>query len=353
MQKAFYFMPDISGFSEFVNTTEVEHSIHIISELLEILIDTNPIDFKLVEVEGDALFMFTTKQLQFEDILRQVKQMMLAFHTHTKMYERKRICNCGSCRTTSNLELKFIIHFGDLNFIKVKDIVKPYGKDVIKTHRLLKNIVPLEEYLLISNAVHNLFKNQVDASWENLTQVYDQQEVKYFYKNLSHIKNEIEVEAIQLQETNESPPIINIQKTMNADIDSIYLLISDLKCRHLWDQDVKRIDYDENKLNRIGTQHNCILQFGNLNFETISEKLNESLIYGEKTKDMLFVKDFHYVIRLDKINDKKSNLTLELYLEFTTIGNMMKNNILKMVINKWDKKLERLNQLAIKQSSKN
>lgn len=31
MQKALYYMPDFSGFTNFVNNTEVEHSIHIIS----------------------------------------------------------------------------------------------------------------------------------------------------------------------------------------------------------------------------------------------------------------------------------------------------------------------------------
>ncbi len=40
MQKALFFIPDISGFTNFVNNTELEHSIHIISELLELLIDS-------------------------------------------------------------------------------------------------------------------------------------------------------------------------------------------------------------------------------------------------------------------------------------------------------------------------
>ena len=38
-QQAFLFMPDISGFSKFVNETEIEHSTHIIRELLEIIIN--------------------------------------------------------------------------------------------------------------------------------------------------------------------------------------------------------------------------------------------------------------------------------------------------------------------------
>ena len=48
MQKVLYFKPDISGFTNFVNHTELEHSIHIISELLELLIDSTTIDLELV-----------------------------------------------------------------------------------------------------------------------------------------------------------------------------------------------------------------------------------------------------------------------------------------------------------------
>ena len=34
------FIPDITGFTSFVNQTEIEHSQHIISELLEVIIDS-------------------------------------------------------------------------------------------------------------------------------------------------------------------------------------------------------------------------------------------------------------------------------------------------------------------------
>lgn len=87
MQKALYFMPDISSFTEFVNNTELEHSIHIVSELLEILIDNANIGLELVEIEGDALFMFTIKIPNYEDLWFQTSTMLKAFHNHTKNYE--------------------------------------------------------------------------------------------------------------------------------------------------------------------------------------------------------------------------------------------------------------------------
>ena len=352
-QKALYFMPDISGFTQFVNTTEVEHSIHIIAELLEILLDTNTLQLKLVEIEGDALFMYTTKSFSFEELMHQTNQMMIAFHTHTKTYENKRICNCGSCKTTHNLQLKFVLHYGDLNFIKVKEITKPYGKEVIKTHRLLKNNIPINEYLLITDSVYELFENKLDKSWEKQSQIYDLHEIKYFYKNLSSIKKELKIEQSKSIIEEDKEPNYNIQKTMDVNIDKLYELISELKYRHLWDEAVKELKFDENKINRVGTQHNCVLQFGNLNFETISEKSESNRIYGEKTTEMLFTNDFYYVIKLSRISEEQTNLKLEIYIDFTSIGHLMQATLLKMLSKMWNKKLDKLYQLAMNKSNVN
>lgn len=354
MQKALYFMPDISGFTQFVNTTEIEHSTHIIAELLEILLDNNTLDLKLAEIEGDALFMYTTKSISFDELMQQTQKMMTAFHTHTKTYENKRICNCGSCRTTHDLKLKFVVHYGDLHFIQVKNIIKPYGKDVIKTHRLLKNNISLNEYLLITDSVYEVFEKEIDAGWEKDAQVYDLQEIKYFYKNLSFIEKELKIEQqIKSVIEDEKEPKYSIQKTMNACIDTLYELISELKYRHLWDEDVKELKFDENKINRVGTQHNCVLQFGSLNFETISEKSESSRIYGEKTTEMLFTNDFYYVIKLTQISDEQTNLELEFFIDFTTIGQLMQTTLLKMVSKMWAKKLDKLNQLTKNKSNVN
>nr|WP_296323553.1 DUF2652 domain-containing protein [Winogradskyella sp.] len=56
MGKSLLFIPDISGFTNFVQTTEAEHSQHVIAELLEVLIASNTQELKLAEIEGDALF---------------------------------------------------------------------------------------------------------------------------------------------------------------------------------------------------------------------------------------------------------------------------------------------------------
>lgn len=341
-------MPDISGFTKFVNNTEVEHSIHIIAELLEILLDNTTLDLQLAEIEGDALFMFTTKIPSYEQLMQQTSTMLEAFHKHTRNYDKMRICDCGSCKTTTNLELKFLVHYGDLTYIKVKHIVKPYGSDVIKIHRLLKNKIATNEYVLFTNVVFELYKDELDNSWQKTTETYDLINLEYFYKNLETVKDKIQVENNGLNNVKQenSVPVLTLEKTFNANIQDVYNYVSELKYRHLWDKDVKRIEYDDSKINRVGTEHNCVLNLGSLKFETITAPSSDSLVYGEKTKDMMFTKNYSYLIKLNKIGENTTQIVLNIYLDFTTMGTFMKPNILKMVSKMWNTKLEQLHEIS-------
>ena len=56
--KGLLFIPDISGFSKFVNNVEIDHSRMIVQELLEILINSNKIGLEVSEVEGDAILFY-------------------------------------------------------------------------------------------------------------------------------------------------------------------------------------------------------------------------------------------------------------------------------------------------------
>ncbi len=344
MEKALYFMPDISGFTKFVNNTEIEHGIHIIAELLELLIDSDTINLQLVEIEGDALFMFTSKIPNYEQLLEQTTVMLENFHKHTKSYESKRICNCGSCRTTTNLELKFLVHYGDLAFIKVKNFTKPYGQDVIKIHRLLKNQVPVNEYLLLSNNAYDFYKTQVDETWIKTSENNNLGQLDYFYKNLENIQRNVQIpdENGNIENIENALPTITLEKILDDNAQNIFTVISELKYRHLWDKEVKKIEFDENKVNRIGTQHNCVLNIGNLNFETIANDTSDDLIYGESTKDMMFTKNFSYFIKLHKIAENKTKVEVNLFLELNTIGTFMQSNIVKMIKKMWNNKLDQL-----------
>lgn len=57
-ESATILLPDISGYTESLTKTELEHSSHIINELLEAILAANNGEFVLSEVEGDALLLY-------------------------------------------------------------------------------------------------------------------------------------------------------------------------------------------------------------------------------------------------------------------------------------------------------
>ena len=214
-ENALYFMPDISGFTDFVTSTEIEHSKHIISELLEILIDANYINLKLVEIEGDALFMYTTEFPEFSELIEQSKQMLNAFAEHVNLYNTGRICECGACFAAQGLQVKFLIHYGAISYMRVKDIVKPYGADVIKIHRLLKNSIPSDQYLLISKDTLDYYRiEQKDISGFTINEdKYDYGISKYAYTNLeSYTANKRKPTVLSIKPNREPEIFLKVEK---------------------------------------------------------------------------------------------------------------------------------------------
>ena len=133
------FIPDISGFTDFVYTTEINHSSHIIAELLEIIINSDKFGMNVSEIEGDAVLFFKEDAPSITDLIEQCRQTFINFHSYLRRYDTERICRCGACETAAQLSLKFIIHQGDVEKISIKDHQKIHWLDVILDNRLIKN----------------------------------------------------------------------------------------------------------------------------------------------------------------------------------------------------------------------
>src|SRR5258705_8697896 len=110
--KGLLYIPDISGFTRFVNETEIEHSRLIIQELLEILINANQIGLEVSEVEGDAILFYKFGDSpSLEELYKQVEKMFTEFHRSLAVYDLNRFCQCKACRSAISLTLKVITHY--------------------------------------------------------------------------------------------------------------------------------------------------------------------------------------------------------------------------------------------------
>lgn len=269
-QPTLLFIPDISGFTEFVHNTEVSHSKHIVEELLEVLIDANEIGLEISEIEGDAILFYRTgKTPTAAEILAQVQKMYEKFHGHLKKYESLRICQCGACSQANGLELKFIIHYGDIAKKQVKTFSKLFGTDLVVVHRLMKNDIPMDEYVLITHQLIDACASWVEfeqVAWETpsqSTQHYDFGEVKYCYLPLEPLQSLVPEPTIEdYAPSYKMMKTLHVEAAINAPIEMVFDIVSDVASKHLWILGVKGSEQMNSKIARNGSTHKCIMGGG-------------------------------------------------------------------------------------------
>jgi hypothetical protein len=289
-QKALLFIPDISGFTQFVGDRDLQHSHHIIAELLEVLIEANELNLKVSEVEGDAVFFYRTGDApDVNDLIAQSEKMYIAFHHHLKKYGVSRLCNCPTCRSASQLTLKFVAHYGGVSFQNVKEYQKLFGTDVIIAHRLLKNNIPDHEYLLVTgNIAANpaLDPAKDGLQWQCGSTAYDLGEVKYFYSSFSKLYEKVpepEIPEVIIHRS-KNPMVHSIE--IAAPIDVVYDSLIDLNQRKNYITGLKNIEIKDeqlNRLNRICTTFKCAMEHEHCTFETSGVEFGDNRVTFSET----------------------------------------------------------------------
>ena len=320
-QKALLFIPDISGFTEFVHHTAISHSRHIISELLELLLDTNNMGLELAEIEGDALFLYKlVENVDVKALKSQIETMYLAFHTHLKRYEFQRICQCGACTSAYNLKIKFVVHYGDIEFIQVKDSKKPYGSEVIQIHRLLKNEVPLDEYAIFTENVIPVTEEK-----DSITAEYDFGSITYTFNALNHLKEALpEIEPIP--DDVPKHKLFGETEIIKIPINDLYEVISNFDYRLLWVKGINKLEYEKNRVNRLGEKHSCLVNKNDqIEQVTVTKKAEKNqLVYGESTTLIPFTKKLNSYFVLEELEDGYTKLNIEIFADFKPFGVLMK-----------------------------
>jgi hypothetical protein len=153
-ERGFLVLADISGFTAFVTTTELEHGPPIIAELLEAVIDRLAPPLAVQEVEGDAVFAFALDNTlaPAASLLDVVDDAFAAFDARRRRLAADDSCACKACRSVGNLDLKVIAHHGAFLRQTVAGRPQLSGTNVILAHRLLKNGLARTGYLLLTEA---------------------------------------------------------------------------------------------------------------------------------------------------------------------------------------------------------
>lgn len=310
-QRALLFMPDISGFTQFVSETEILHSQHVIRELLEILIDCNRLNLQVSEVEGNAIFFYRPgNKPDVQSLLQQAEEMFTRFHAYLKLYERQRICPCGACKTAVDLSLKIIVHYGEVTGIAVKQHKKLFGKDVILLHRLLKNNLDKKEYVLLTEALTEEMEANDLPAWyvpQKAVEQYDVGKVRFYFSDLSDLRKTVNINVPVYNSSSRTFVAFTEEEVIPGSMESVShtLLRMEEQINPL--EKEKRNDTPI----KIGEKHPCIITRNNARNVTESVKMEaENIEMVEMNENG--IAGYRYLLR--KLSPVETRLSIEMLI---------------------------------------
>lgn len=154
IRHAVLLIADIGGYTRYMNWNRLHltHAQQAVALLLEAVIDAAK-GLKLAKLEGDAAFFWAPAGNANVVVCDRLARMRQSFAAQKERIKKDYACTCASCGQLDNLSLKFVAHEGEVAEQKVKRHVELAGLDVILVHRMLKNTVPVAEYVLMTDPI--------------------------------------------------------------------------------------------------------------------------------------------------------------------------------------------------------
>jgi hypothetical protein len=161
-------IPDLTGFTRFVSDADINFSRKVVPPILRAIINSNKTGFQLGEVEGDAVLFYVFEP--FPNLQQLYNQCIFFLENFRGELDRIKAENPEEYNKYLNgnkLGLKIVIHSGLTSPEKIDTRTKLIGEDVIKAHRLLKNSVKENEYILFSeNFLSGIEEEEIAKTFE-------------------------------------------------------------------------------------------------------------------------------------------------------------------------------------------
>ena len=171
---------DISGYTKLLlrHGKALAHGQMVISELLRSLLDQVQPPFAVSRLDGDAVIVYAPldepEPVSPAAAADQITRWLAAFHETLADLTHNTICRCGACANVADLDLKVVGHSGVTLIHDVGRFTELHGVDVIVAHRLLKNSVDADGYVLLSDDAYGYVEFQDDLEFSQREETYDE-----------------------------------------------------------------------------------------------------------------------------------------------------------------------------------
>jgi hypothetical protein len=202
LKPVFFCVPDITGFTRFVATADITFAKEVIPALLRRLIEANLLKMSVAEIEGDAIFFYKTGRLP--SVKRVAEQCKLFYRTFLDFMDALEKSDPDSHQkyVADQLGLKVIIHYGAISCANIKGRTKLLGEDVIIAHKVLKNSIAEDNYILFTDKYLKKIKEP-----EKLNSWFDGEQLIAGSEEFEYI-GEVTYHYISLEKIRRTPEIM-------------------------------------------------------------------------------------------------------------------------------------------------
>jgi hypothetical protein len=132
---------DISGYTRYLTSSELEHAQQVLGSLMELLVDRTLPPLRVAGLQGDAVFSYGVAGgvLGGQSLVEMIEATYVAFRRAVEQMVLNTTCRCNACANISTLDLKFLLHYGTFSISPLRGKDELVGSAVIEIHRLLKN----------------------------------------------------------------------------------------------------------------------------------------------------------------------------------------------------------------------
>ena len=134
---------DITGYTGFLNESELEHAQDSLTSLLNVLIGHTKPPLAISRLEGDAVISYALQRsfTQGQVLVDMIEATYVSFRQALERMVLNTTCTCNACRNIANLDLQFFVHHGEFMRQALGGHDELVGRDVNIVHRIAKNTI--------------------------------------------------------------------------------------------------------------------------------------------------------------------------------------------------------------------
>jgi hypothetical protein len=251
-----FVLADIGGYTKFLTGVGIEHAKEITEHLLNRLIKSTERTWKVANVMGDCVFFYSETPAPPADTYRLLRGLHEEFQDAQLDIASGSTCRCGACDRTEDLSLKFVVHAGQFDVQNIGGRKELIGQDIIVATRLLKNSVPVREYVIATPAAPGVTEAAGVAPQTGHDELESIGPMEYSYVDLGPVRDAYQKSKAFHVSPKQSD--LTYASDIAAPASVVWEALSKLEKRKLWQLTISKMEHIQGPADSVGEVHSCV-----------------------------------------------------------------------------------------------